>query len=340
MVLVSTPSLPYNSVPYSIQYRMHPAISRLPSRVFYESKLKDGEGMAELRKKPWHVSPLFKPYQFFDVADGREEKADAGYSLKNVAEVRLTVLLYGLLRSQFSGQFDFDNSVGIIAMYDAQKKQLQREFLTKFGADVANRISFGTVDGFQGQEKDIIFVSAVRGGPSVSRIGHVSDIRRMNVAITRARSSLFILGHAATLERSDAKWKGVIDDARERQLLTTVRHSVSSSCTHLETSHTIDRTIENWRHFACIANSSRDPSSQTLSFEGPSQTCTSTHSDILSRLSCTAKGIAGTYGSRATWYNIFDERGSHQRLEANHNRSQRRPPSCQTRSGVFHIKAG
>lgn len=201
---------------------MHPDISQLPSRVFYDSKLKDADGMAELRTQPWHSSPIFKPYHFFDVADGQEEKAGNGYSLRNSAEVRLGVLLYGLLRSQFSSKVDFDNRVGFIAMYDAQKKELQRQFAAKFGSEVANRVAFGTVDGFQGQEKDIIFVSAVRGGPSVSRIGHVSDIRRMNVAVTRARSSLFILGHAATLERSDEKWKGVVEDARERKSLITV----------------------------------------------------------------------------------------------------------------------
>lgn len=209
--------------PSSIQYRMHPDISGLPSRVFYDSKLIDAEGMAQLRTMPWHTSRVFKPYQFFDVADGREEKADNGYSLRNHAEVRLAVLLYERLISQFSSQVDFDSRVGIIAMYDAQKRELLQQFTTKFGGAVAKRIAFGTVDGFQGQEKDIIIVSAVRGGPSVSRIGHVSDIRRMNVAVTRARASLFILGNASTLERSDDKWKRVIDDARGRKLLVKVR---------------------------------------------------------------------------------------------------------------------
>jgi len=207
----------------SIQYRMHPDISRLPSRVFYDSKLKDAEGMAKLRTMPWHVSRVFRPYQFFDVTDGREEKADSGYSLRNHAEVQLAVLLYERLIREFSTQVDLYSRIGIIAMYDAQKREFQQQFTKKFGKDITTRVAFGTVDGFQGQEKDIIIVSAVRGGPSVSRIGHVSDIRRMNVAVTRARASLFILGNASTLERSDDKWKGVVEDARERKCLVTVR---------------------------------------------------------------------------------------------------------------------
>ena len=202
---------------------MHPDISRLPSRVFYESKLKDADEMARLRTMPWHASRVFRPYQFFDVADGREEKADSGYSLRNHAEVQLAVLLYQGLIHDFSSRVDFYNRVGVIAMYDAQKRELQQQFVKRFGKDITNRVAFGTVDGFQGQEKDNIIVSAVRGGPGVLRIGHVSDIRRMNVAITQARAFLFILGNASTLERSNDKWKGIIEDAREWNLLVTVR---------------------------------------------------------------------------------------------------------------------
>lgn len=82
--------------------------------------------------------------------------------------------------------------------------------------------SFNTVDGFQGQEKDIIILSCVRSGPNLSSIGFLRDFRRMNVALTRAKSSLFVIGNAATLERSDAKWKTIVGDARDRGLLIDV----------------------------------------------------------------------------------------------------------------------
>lgn len=82
--------------------------------------------------------------------------------------------------------------------------------------------SFNTVDGFQGQEKDIIILSCVRSGPNLSSIGFLRDFRRMNVALTRAKSSLFVIGNAATLERSDDKWRAIIGDARDRGLLINV----------------------------------------------------------------------------------------------------------------------
>lgn len=83
--------------------------------------------------------------------------------------------------------------------------------------------SFNTVDGFQGQEKDIIILSCVRSGLNLMTIGFLRDFRRMNVALTRAKSSLFVLGNAATLERSDQKWNTIVKDARERNLLVDVR---------------------------------------------------------------------------------------------------------------------
>ena len=63
-----------------------------------------------------------------------------------------------------------------------------------------NSITVNTVDGFQGQERDIIIISLVRANGDGS-IGFLSDIRRMNVAITRARMKLFILGNAETLRK-------------------------------------------------------------------------------------------------------------------------------------------
>lgn len=82
--------------------------------------------------------------------------------------------------------------------------------------------SFNTVDGFQGQEKDIIILSCVRSGPNLMTIGFLKDFRRMNVALTRAKSSLFVLGNAGTLERSDKRWNVIVNDARERGLLVDV----------------------------------------------------------------------------------------------------------------------
>ena len=85
---------------------------------------------------------------------------------------------------------------------------------------------FNTVDGFQGQEKDIIILSCVRSGPNLRTIGFLKDARRMNVALTRAKSSLFVIGNGTTLERSDERWKIIINDARERGFFINVGCSV------------------------------------------------------------------------------------------------------------------
>ncbi|KAG2151416.1 SEN1 N terminal-domain-containing protein [Suillus clintonianus] len=201
----------------SIQYRMHPDISRLPSRVFYQGRLLDGPDMDVKTKQPWHSHPKFGTYRFFNVNQG-QEVSTTGHSLKNTTESQVALALYARLCKEFS-DVDFDFRVGIVSMYRGQVLELQRAFEQRFGRDIKGKVHFHTVDGFQGQEKDVIILSCVRAGPGVQSVGFLSDVRRMNVAMTRARSSLFILGHAPTLERSDESWRKVVQDARERSLL-------------------------------------------------------------------------------------------------------------------------
>ena len=205
----------------SIQYRMHPTISRLPSLLFYEGRLEDGPGMEQKTAQPWHQSQILGVYKFYDIR-GRESRADKGHSQYNQEEVRCALALYSCLRNEFPA-VNFDYRIGIIAMYRGQLTMLKNAFKERYGQSIWSKIDFNTVDGFQGQEKDIIILSCVRAGPSLNTIGFLADPRRVNVSITRSRSSLYILGHAATLERSDELWKGIIADARTRSLLVSVR---------------------------------------------------------------------------------------------------------------------
>ncbi|KAG8831893.1 DEAD-box type RNA helicase [Serendipita sp. 399] len=207
----------------SIQYRMHPEISRLPSTLFYGGKLQDGPEMALKTAQPWHKSTELGIYRFFDVS-GTEIQADLGYSQWNQAEVSAAVSLYQKFRLDYPN-LDLDYRVGIISMYRAQLAKLREAFASRFGRDVLTKIDFNTVDGFQGQEKDIIILSCVRAGVNVTSIGFLSDFRRMNVAITRSRSSLYILGHAATLKRSDSLWERIVSDAEDRGVLVQVNGS-------------------------------------------------------------------------------------------------------------------
>jgi senataxin len=199
------------------QYRMHPDISTFPSRTFYDGLLKDGKGMAGLRAKPWHASALLAPYRFFDVR-GQHQAAPKGHSLINRAEIEIAHLLYDRLRTDFP-TYDFSSSIGIITPYKSQLRELKNSFINRYGQDIFDVIEFNTTDAFQGRESDIIMFSCVRASPA-GGIGFLQDIRRMNVGLTRAKSSLWVLGNSESLARGKY-WKQLVDDAEARDCYTT-----------------------------------------------------------------------------------------------------------------------
>jgi senataxin len=201
----------------SIQYRMHPLISSFPSRVFYDSKLSDGPGMAELTAQPWHKETLLKPFRFFDAYRGAERSA-RGHSVVNSEEAQIAAALYERLKAEARRYSkDLDYRVGVVTMYKEQVFELKRTFLARFGPDVTDVVDFNTVDGFQGQEKDVIILSAVR----TNAVGFLSDRRRVNVALTRAKSNVFVIG-CAKLLRTDALWGTLVSHADQLGVLSSV----------------------------------------------------------------------------------------------------------------------
>ncbi|PBK76227.1 hypothetical protein ARMSODRAFT_218233 [Armillaria solidipes] len=86
------------------------------------------------------------------------------------------------------------------------------------GREISNKVAFNTIDGFQRQEKDVIVLSC-EGWTGAKSVGFLADVRRMNVALARAKSGVFIVGHVLTLERSDRFWTQIVADARERNCL-------------------------------------------------------------------------------------------------------------------------
>lgn len=151
---------------------MHPDISRLPSRVFYADRLLDGPDMATKTKQPWHAHAKFGTYKFFNV-NGIEESN--GHSIKNRTECQVAVALFNRLRHDFTS-INFDFRIGVVSMYRAQIVELRRLFEQRFGKELVGKIDFNTVDGFQGQEKDVIILSCVRAGPGLRSIGFLSGI--------------------------------------------------------------------------------------------------------------------------------------------------------------------
>lgn len=199
-----------------MQYRMHPEISAFPSKEFYEGQLQDGQDMANLRQQPWHKSALLGPYRFFDV-QGVQERGHRGQSLVNTKELEVAMQLYDRFSKEYH-QCDLNGKIGIITPYKAQLFELRDRFRRRYGENITNIIEFNTTDAFQGRECEIIIFSCVRAS-STGGIGFMTDIRRMNVGLTRAKSSLWILGDSRALVQGEF-WKKLIEDAQARDRYT------------------------------------------------------------------------------------------------------------------------
>lgn len=199
------------------QYRMHPEISVFPSNAFYDAKLLDGPGMANLRARPWHQSKVLSPYRFFDV-QGQHQNAPRGHSLINLAEIDVAIKLFDRLITDCKG-YDFNGKIGIITPYKSQLRELRGRFAQKYGDAVLASVEFNTTDAFQGRESEIIIFSCVRASFSKG-IGFLSDIRRMNVGITRAKCSLWVLGNSKSLMQGEF-WGRLIQDAKSRDRYTS-----------------------------------------------------------------------------------------------------------------------
>lgn len=112
-------------------------------------------------------------------------------------------------------------AVGIVSPYKAQVKLLQDKLKQALGEDVARkRVDVNTIDGFQGREKDLVIFSTVRAREQRS-IGFVADERRINVGLTRARSSMIVVGHAGALAQ-DGHWGNFVAHCRAKGCLFRV----------------------------------------------------------------------------------------------------------------------
>lgn len=131
----------------------------------------------------------------------RERLAGENHGRVNPDEAIFTLLkLHDYIEKIGKERFlDERIDVGVISPYRAQVQYLRRLLKnTPFFRPFRHLISINTVDGFQGQERDVIVISLVRSNDA-GNIGFLRDLRRMNVAMTRARMKLIIIGDAATL---------------------------------------------------------------------------------------------------------------------------------------------
>ncbi|KAL2454450.1 putative helicase MAGATAMA 3 [Abeliophyllum distichum] len=201
------------------QYRMHPEIRSFPSREFYDEALEDGPDVQDQTKRSWHEFRCFGPFCFFDIHDGNESQPSGSGSWVNVDEVEFVLSLYSKLVSRYP-ELKSSSRLAIISPYRHQVKLLRENFRNTFGVESDKVVDINTVDGFQGREKDVAIFSCVRASKDKG-IGFVADFRRMNVGITRARSSVLVVGSALTLKRDD-HWKSLVESAEQRNVLFKV----------------------------------------------------------------------------------------------------------------------
>lgn len=190
----------------TIQYRMHPDICLFPSNYVYNKNLKTNRLTESIRcSSEWP----FQPYLVFDVGDGSERRDNDSYI--NVQEIKLVMEIIKLIKEKRK-DISFRN-IGIITHYKAQKTMIQKDLEKEF--DKKGPAEVDTVDAFQGRQKDCIIVTCVRASAVQGSIGFLASLQRLNVTITRAKYSLFILGHLRTLMENQ-HWYELIQDAQKR----------------------------------------------------------------------------------------------------------------------------
>eukprot|EP01083_Nonionella_stella_P081971 226117_1 len=201
------------------QYRMNEEISLFPSKQFYGGKLRNAPQCKRIKSFHMDKSNIFKPYLLFDVV-GREEKRSN--SVINLEEIKcIQTLIHNLQQNEtYLAEID---SIGIITPYLAHKNLIDatlREDGTKGYLLHNHRINIEcvTVDEFQGSERDIIIFSCVRSNVQ-NNIGFLNDVSRLNVAITRAKYALWIIGNAKCLKSADQTWNALVEDVVARNLL-------------------------------------------------------------------------------------------------------------------------
>lgn len=197
-----------------MQYRMHEDIMRFSSEWFYNGELKAAPEVRHRGILDWDTpicwidtSEMNFKEEFVGETFGRINKEEANLLLQ---ELEAYILRIGGKRI-LEEQIDF----GLISPYKAQVQHLRNKIKTSAALrPYRSLLTVNTVDGFQGQERDVIFISLVRANED-GQIGFLHDLRRMNVAITRARMKLVILGEADTLNRH-AFYKKLMEYIKEQ----------------------------------------------------------------------------------------------------------------------------
>ena len=197
-----------------IQYRMHEDIMHFPSKWFYRGRL---QAAPEVSHR--NILEFDTPVEWFDTArlELPEDRVNETFGRINKPEAELLVQQLQEYIEKIGIERVLDERIdfGLISPYRVQVQYIRQLIKhNRFFHPLKRLITIHTVDGFQGQERDVILISLVRANED-GNIGFLNDLRRMNVAITRARVKLIILGDAPTLTRH-AFYKALYEYIGER----------------------------------------------------------------------------------------------------------------------------
>ena len=221
----------------SVQYRMHPSIAAFSSAIFYNGLLSSPLSLNSAREFPRHLNSNYPSnnsdmsVRFIQVGGRNNESKEAvksggevdlpasdlvadsssNKSYRNDAEARQVIQM---LTDLLSKESSFQGSIGIVTPYSGQVALIKTmmakdDDLRALAQSFPHEIEVKSVDAYQGRERDLIIFSAVRSNRH-GRIGFLTDWRRMNVALTRAKSGLIVLGCADTLKEGDRHWNAFI----------------------------------------------------------------------------------------------------------------------------------
>ena len=191
------------------QYRMHPSIREFPSSRFYENKLEDGCSSSDRPPVAGFLWPDWdKPVAFVPV-HGAEIEEEAGSSRSNIDEAAIVVKVVNDLLAP--GDLTPED-IGVISPYAGQVRLIR-----SMVDDLIEGLEVKSVDGYQGREKEIIVLSTVRSNDS-GKVGFLSNYRRLNVALTRAKRGMIVIGDDRTL-RNDPTWASWLDWITESNLM-------------------------------------------------------------------------------------------------------------------------
>jgi hypothetical protein len=203
-----------------VQYRMSPGLLEHPSKYFYKGGITCAENLSDRNLDPpagfpW---PKNQPLAYVPTGNGNSEVAHNFGGRSNPTEAKLVARIVCNLLA--AGEVD-DTEIAVISPYSKQVQLIRTELAASFDGSKTSRkasnVRVGTVDSFQGQEKEVIIFSAVRSNP-LSDLGFLRDSRRLCVAITRAKRGLILVGDMATL-KSCRHWSALLESCEKRECM-------------------------------------------------------------------------------------------------------------------------